>query len=860
MRCQALARILLGIGVLTGLSGPAMAQASPPAGGTCEVIHAIEVRGNEKMSADAVRFDLRVRPGDRWDEQRLRSEFRRFWNRGYFSDLRFLRRCEPEGAVLVVEIEERPTIISIDYQKNKVVNQQQIEDYFRERDFTLTIGTPLDRKRLWRAETLIEELLGQKGFLDAQVEAAVSERLGSTRAVTFRVDPGGKTRIRKLEFVGNDAFSDRRLRKQLELTRPWRWFWPFGRKSLYHPLKYQQDINNVLQYYRDYGYLDADVRPPIVDVRASEPEDQAKAEERARRKAEKAARKAERKREKEARRRERAGEPPLAEEPPEEPPVRPKQKKWVYITVPVDEGPVYRLGEVQIEGNEVFEDELLRALVPLPQGAVLADSLIEVGLEGIRRAYGRRGYVYAAVTRRFEKREGEPVADVIIDVDEDQAYSVRRIEFAGNTDTQDEVLRREMNVHEGELLDKAALDRSMLKLQQLGYWVPSGDPTLEPVPEQPEVDVIVQGEEQARNEIQAGGGYSELEGGFFMARYFTRNFLGRGESLSLQAAVGGRASRASLAFTEPWFLGRPWTFGFQIFRQSFDFGRVPDITGDLRNLEQTATGGSLTIGRRLGDFAQLQMTYRYENIEADTLARSTATFTTTSTRLATLSPIFSYKRVNNYLRPTRGIDILVLPQLAWDALGGENNFFRPRLEGSFYHPVPFARRLFIAAHGEVGWIEPFGDIRREAGLIGGVPVFQRFYLGGDAAGPRVFETRTITPYVFRARVDREGNPLPVGSELVFLQPVGGSKMALAQFELGLPIGRTATFAAFFDVGGTYAEGVDINLDDARMSAGIEFRVFLPVFQAPIRLIYGWPIQSEDFDRTSRFQFSLGLPF
>lgn len=846
--------VLTFLALLVPVSAATIAADEDP---SCSVIKAVDVRGNTRMSADAVRFDLRIRPGDPWDDAKLRSEFRRFWSRGFFADLRFARRCEPDGAVLVIDLKERPTIVSVSYEKNKIANEQQIEDYFKEREFALTVGTPLDRKRLWRAEALIEELLGQKGYLDAEVRAEITETASSTRSVLFRIKPGGKTRIRELEFVGNDAFSDSTLRKQLELTQPFRWYWPYSRKYLYHPLKYQQDINNVLQYYRDRGYLDADVRPPIVEVKSAgrgevDPEE-------AKRRAERDAERAERKRQRELAKAERRGEVPapdlLQPAPPPEPDLR--EKKWVYITVPVDEGPIYKLGEVKFEGNSVFEQAELRSSIPIKQDDVVRDGLLEFGLTRIRSLYGDRGYVYAAVTRRFERREGEPVADVVVEVDEDQAYSVRRLEFRGNTETHDIVLRREFNVHEGELLSRAQLDRSVLKLQQLGFWVPTAEPVLEPVPNKPEVDVVVAGEEQSRNEIQVGGGYSELEGGFFIASYQTRNFLGRGESLGLSVAVGGRASRGSISFQEPWFLNRPWTFGFTIFRRRDDFGRISDASGNLNSLRQTSTGGSLSLGRRLGDFTTVQLSYGYQNIEADTLDL-TADFAETDTKISTITPLFQYRKLNNFLRPTKGIELLILPQIAWDALGGDNSYFKPRIELSIYQPV--FKRFFVAANIEAAFIRSFGGDRREPGLIANVPRFERFFLGGDSIGPRVFETRTISPIEYRARVDSDGDPVPSGTDLVFPVFVGGSKMALAQFEFGLPIGRTATVAGFFDIGGTYNNGEDINLDDARMAAGVEFRVFLPVFQAPIRLIYGWPIREQEFDRTSRFQFSIGLPF
>lgn len=869
--------------VLGAAAAPAMAQqeAEPGEGGSgsdpCDTIHAIEVRGNERMSADAVRFDLDIRRGDPWDPARIRREFRRAWDRGYFSDLRFFKRCEPEGAVLVVEIEERRRIVSVEYEDVSGVNRQQIEDFYKEQDFVLRIGTPLNRRKLFRAESMIRQLLGQKGYLDAEVEAEITEVGQSAAEVFFSIDPGGKTKIRELNFVGNEEFSDGELRGELELIGEWRWWWPFGRKTLYHPMKYQQDINNVLSYYRDHGFLDVDVKPPVVEVKSV---DDKREEERSDGRDDDASAPTAEPGPEEAgsdAAPARAGDPPgsstgqdraaggdeqqgeeVAEEEEEE---DDEERKWVYITIPIEEGPRYELGEVRIEGNTLFEDELLRLLIPLGSGSVLSDQALEQGLESIRQLYGQRGYIYAVASRRFERREGEQaVADVVIEIDEDQAYRLGRLEFHGNTSTHDVVLRREMNVHEGEILNKAQLDRSVQKLQNLGFWLPSEEPALTPDVEQAEVDVDIYGEEQSRNEIQVGGGYSDLEGGFFLGSFRTQNFLGRGETLNLYAQVGGQSNRAQISFVEPWFMGEPYTFGFTLSRQSLDFGRVRDATGALENLNQTSTGGSLLVGRRIGDFSRFQVRYQYQSITADTLDLS-ATFASTETRLASIIPSFRLNRVNNPLRPTRGYKLDLFTEIAADWLGGDVSFVKPRLEGSLF--LPFGSRLFLALHGEVGWIEQFGDVVRRPGFVAGVPRFERFFLGGDRLGPRGFETRSLAPFRFIVPVDENGNArVDPGTGIVTPVPafVGGSKFGLVQIELGIPIGKTATFAGFFDAGGVYDNGADWDHRQLRLSTGLEFRVFLPVFQAPIRLIYAWPLKEQPGDQTSRFTFSIGLPF
>ena len=819
------------------------------------------------MSADAVRFDLKVKPGDPLNPKVLQGEFRRFWNRGYFSDLTFRARCTVDGGILMVHIAERPTIISIEYDKVKQLNQQQIEDYFAERNFVLAVGRPMDRKKLWRAATLVSDMLGQKGYLDAEVTwEQVAGNADDGVRIRFNIDPGVKTRIRKMEFTGNEAFSDRTLRSKLKLTRAHRWYWPFSKKSLYHPMKFQQDLNKVLEFYRDHGYLDVRAKPPIVDIQTVR---KRKAEKKAQKRQRRAAEKAARRREKAERKGKLPEDPYEAKQEAEESARkieeagRVKERKWVYLTVPIDEGPAYKLGKVTFEGNSgVVEEKHLRTAFTMVEGDVLADNRVEFGVELVQAFYGSKGYIYASVTPRYERREGEAVADLVIEINEDEAYKVRRIDFEGNKTTHDEVLRREMNIDEGKLLNRTQLRTSMRKLQLLGYWLPTGEPTLEPVRGgEAQVDVRVHGEENSRNEVQVGGGYSELEGGFFLASYRTRNFLGRGETLSVSVAVGGRANRTSLEFIEPWFMGRPYTFGFRVFQRSFDFGRGLNPGGGTRRLTQTSVGGSLTLGRRLNDWSQFQIRYGIQSVEADVLDLSQP-FGTDKIRIGTLTPLYYYSNKNDLYRPTQGFEISLAPQLAAEFLGGDTNYWKPRIDVKAWRPL--FGKLFVGARAEVAWIDSFGTINRDPGrnLVDGVPQFERFFLGGDRIGPRVFETRTISPIRRMVRVNPDGT-VPVdlaGNPQLFDAFVGGSKSALFQLEVGMTVGKAATVALFFDAGGVYDNGVNIGREGMRSAAGVEFRVFLPVFQAPIRLIYGVPLQQEPGDRTNAFQFSIGTPF
>ena len=183
----------------------------------------------------------------------------------------------------MIKVKERPVLTSVSYEEAAGLTRTEIEDRMRERGNRLELGKPLDIGAVVFAEGVIRDLLGEKGFLDAEVEADVERVTETTRAVSFAITPGGKTRIRRIRFTGNELYSDRKLKSQLELTQERKWFWPWSAKNLYHPGKWDQDVTKIRELYQNQGYLDVEVRPPVVEVVRGQEEAQEEEKEEARR-------------------------------------------------------------------------------------------------------------------------------------------------------------------------------------------------------------------------------------------------------------------------------------------------------------------------------------------------------------------------------------------------------------------------------------------------------------------------------------------------------------------------------------------------------------------------------------------------
>ncbi len=530
--------------------------------GTIEEIH---VQGLFRMTQAGFRHALELTEGDPYDVAVIRRKFRKLWEMELFEDLTVEAEDAPGGGkVVVIKVQERPVLSSVVYDENKVVNQTQIEDALKERDIRLGLGKPINLRAIAGTAGVIRDLLSLKGFMGSKVDYEIEAVTDTARTVRFKIQPGRKTRIKKIDFTGNEVFKDRTLKGQLKLTQARKWYWPFSKKNLYHPLKWDQDAGEIRDLYQRAGYLDIELRGPLVELKQVEKKKRKQREDKPLvpdwlvRGIESYEKRLEREdlrpgRERELRKRKQRLEAKVAKRLAKAKKAGSAGRQLAFLTVPVVEGRQYKMGKLTVEGHGVLTEQQLKGLVPLREGQVLNEGLLKLGVNTITRAYEDRGHLYANVVRRIQRHEDEPVADVLIQISEDRPYRIGRIEFNGNTSTKDNVLRREVQLHEGDLFSRTKLELSRIKLNQLGYFTVEDDPVIEPIEGRDEVRLNFPGQEQGRNEIQVGGGYSGLDGAFFNGVYSTRNFLGRGQVLSLALQVGGRADRYSLSFTEPWF-------------------------------------------------------------------------------------------------------------------------------------------------------------------------------------------------------------------------------------------------------------------------------------------------------------------
>ena len=760
-----------------------------------QVIREIELLGNRTLTQETLEYYLGLSVGGTFRPQQLNSKIHEIWSTQLIDDISVETRQVEGGVRVVVKVEERPTLRSIEYQGLKRISRADISDRVAQERIEAREGDPLGMGELYRLKAAIEDLYEEKGFRLAEARFTIDSVSVSDRRILFTIDEGDKVQVGEIDFEGNTVFRDGRLRRAVEGKKP-----ILGpilglfKKNVFKDAVFAENLDKVRELYRKGGYKNVVLGDPKIEVRAINPDAPAE-----------------------------------------------KQKRRLFITVPVEEGSRWKLGEITIEGNERFPDEVLLRQFQRPSGGWLRSTVIDEGIETIGEIYSNTGHLFAQVKPELVERD-EQVADLIVHVDEGDQFRVGRIEFEGNTKTRDKVIRREMGIQEGLVLNSGALRNSLLRIRQLEFFkIDEEDPVAFDIEEEEQtVNLMIKGEEGDRTELLFGGGFSEIDGFFGQFQFKTRNFLGRGETLGISVLSGARQDVYDLSYFVPWFLDKPQSVGIQIFQRRLDFAL---LTGQ-RNFQDTR-GGTLTYGRNLGLFRNFSVSYTFFDSEDQrtlfdfegSLVEQEFSRSLSSIRLGLVRD-----RRDSRLQPTVGSRYSLSVDYTGGILGGTTNFVRPRAAYTIYKPLTKGTiGTVFAFNVEAAAIEPFDDVELFPN--------DRLYLGGE---------NSIRGFRFRSIWVRDEEGKTVLDEFGF--PLGGERSFQTNLEYHLLLGGPFRLVAFADGGKVFTGAESLNLDNFRTSAGIELQVNVPILGAPLRFIYSRNLDPLPSDRFETFQFSIGSSF
>src|SRR2546423_3195887 len=559
------------------------------------LVERVDVEGNRGLRDEDIVYHIQTRAGDVYNAAQVQRDLQALLNLPFFdkTETRVATQEGTKGGVVVIfYVKELPVIRDLTFKGLKSVGEADVLKAFREQRVGVSKESTFDPVKVNNARRVIKELLSEHGHPNATVDANSEEISQTSIALTFDIKEGERGRVVEIDFEGNQHFSDGELRGAMKLVKEAGLFSRFRGQDILHLEKLDYDLRkNVGDYMRSKGYLEARFGEPRVEGLGP--------------------------------RRTACPILPL--------PILSSTDEGLRVTVPVIEGKLYRLGQIKIEGNSIYSEELIRQAIGLKPGEVANGARISKSLsEDLKNLYGRSGFIQndyepAPVFKPNPQKPDEGIVDFTITIIEGKQFTLRRLEFRGNTYTRDNVLRREVAVNEGDIFDKSLWDFSVLKLNQLGFFNPidkDKDAEFRMDEEKGEVEIDLRVEERGRNQITFNGGLSGIGGSFFGRDYSKKKLPRGGESLSLQVAFGDRPKFILFSFPGPYVPDRPLLVRLRVSTQSLKFfgegtllsQNINAISGALGNVQQflsvgeenlftqKSTGGSVFATSPLSEF------------------------------------------------------------------------------------------------------------------------------------------------------------------------------------------------------------------------------------------------------------------
>ena len=641
----------------------------------------IRIEGLQRVSSGSVFEALTLKPGDRVNDQVVSEVTRRLFDTGFFDQV-VLRQ---DGAVLVIDVVERPAVSRIEITGNKAIETDDLIDSLRRAG--IAEGDVLKRATLDSLAQAITRQYTSRGRYDAIVTSEIIPQDRNRVGLNITVFEGSVAKIRRITIVGNQSVETDTLLAETDSTDGGLFTWITG-SDQYESERLTADVEAIRSYYLDRGYVNADVAEPKIELSENLEE--------------------------------------------------------VFITITVVEGTQYQVGSVNI-GGEIPIDltEAVNAL-SLQSGELFSRRLVNEAVESMSKALGDAGYGRAQVRAVPELRDEAQAVDVTLVVTPGPLVYVRRIEFRGNTGTSDVVLRREIPQLESAVTSAAQIERGRINLQRLGFFSLVRVQT-RPVPDEPDqVDVVYEVTEQASGSLSASIGFSQGEGVLLGAGVSQKNFLGSGNSLSFSLQSSSSVKEARFSFTDPYFTIDGVSRGIDLYFRETDF----DEDGTA-NYTTDETGLGLSFGYPVSDRARLSTSARIQSVVLKTddnerpdyienflVSEGFARGNREAEFLeVVLGAGYSFNTLNKAFLPTEGIRHRVSADLAIP--GSDLEYYSLNYLGESFTPLSKTRDLSLAMKTNLGYGSGYGD-------SDGLPFLKNFFAGGIRS-VRGFEYNSLGP-------------------------------------------------------------------------------------------------------------------
>jgi outer membrane protein insertion porin family len=772
-------------------------------------IERVQFRGNRKVEDDAIRVQLLLKPGTLFDAAKLREDIRAMWKMGFFADVSVEAEIGASGGLtLTFAVKEKPSI-----RKVLVAGNQELELSKINEVIDLELDTIVDISKVKKNREKIADLYVQKGFYLATVDYEVKPVNEAEVDVWFKVDEKAKVKIREVQFIGNHAISDDELRLAIQTRRQDALSF-LNDSGVYSQETFERDLLLVSAHYWDRGYANVKVSTP--QLRLS------------------------------------------------------RDKEYMYLSIPIDEGPIFTIGSVNFKGDLIGSPADNLARITMRGGVKFSRTQIAEDREKLSAYYQDQGYAYANVLPLTKVDLPTRKISLTYEIARGKRAYFERINIRGNSKTRDKVIRREMKISEGELFNNTNLETSKRRITALGYFENVVVSTKRGSSDE-FVEVNVEVTERPTGTFQIGAGFSSVENFIAQAQISQNNLFGRGQTLTLQAQLSSLRQLFLLRFVEPYFLDTNWTFAFDLYNQTQSFGLF------FRN----AKGGTLTWGYPISYEARAFLTYKLEGVDISTGAGGLANFGASSVPIqatsvanlfrggttSSLRASLQWDSRNNRLFPTGGWYETVFSEVASQYIRSENKFVRLGGFIRHYHQLwgPFVLHL----NGELGVTTSTDPL--------GVPISERYLVGG------IYDIRGYAPRSLGPQLLTQP-PGDLGQALSTL-PLGGNMQIVFNSEVEFPLFKKVGISGvlFYDMGNAYNledrycsglqrknSSISIKFDPCfrpleslttglRKSVGFGFRWFSPI--GPLRFEWGIPLDAQNTATIHEdplvFEFTIG---
>ncbi len=733
-------------------------------------VDGIEFTGNRKVESEAILEKLGTRQDMVLDNYLLRKDLSRIYDMKYFEEVEAYHKVSGSKNILLFKLREKPIISKISFAGNDEINDDDLKEQIKTKEFNI-----LDVSTLKNDVLLLQKHYEEKGFFLALGSYTLTDNKNGSVDVRFNIKEWDKVRVKKLTFLGNKQLTDEELKGFMQ-TREETYFSFLSGSGNFKEMNFQTDVERLKYYYKTRGFLQINIQNP--EVTASE------------------------------------------------------DKKWIFITVRLQEGPQFSVNDISFNGELLFTEDEMRQKLKLKSGDIYNEENLRQDIQTLTEMYQDKGYAFANVLRTLEVVPGENKVDVVFSFEKGVIAYFGKITMKGNTKTRDKVIRRELKIKEGEMYSGTKLRNSKDNVNRLGFFQPESVifNTITRKGTDNVLDVEISIKERPTGQISLGAGYSTATQGFVQGSVAQNNFRGLGQSINANLSYSTRQQIYNVGFTEPYFMDTKWTAGADYYQTLSFF---------IRSFAYRKHGGDVRVGHPIFEYTRLFLTYRYEDNKVSQVINEGIDEKVENGSASSLTASVIRDKRNNIFEPTNGY--YSSGSIEYTGIGGTMRWMKGELEGRYYRPIIGD----LVLRSRLNASQLFKTTGRD------IPRVERFSMGG-ARNMRGFNLEDIGPI----RPARNKNTKRL-EDFNF----GGLFSLLGTLEFEHPLIKEAglKWVVFYDAGNVWETRIGENDDFAlRSNYGFGFRWFSPI--GVLRFEFGFPVNPRERESSNQFNFDIGQLF